>query len=204
MVTSHCQIRSSPTVWKPSVLPKPPETDKLQPRYWEAVLLGYQPGTTYYRVLDTISQKTVCTRDATFPHGANKATHIVPVRSDDVSKWELDVDPEIVEAEPATEVREAEQPEEELESEGSEREERANPRWKGWTLESDPRDNRSAAPSPEREREPAEDGPRRSRRDRGYEAAEPGFNRQLADPNHRTISQPLQPRGDTLVSQWEL
>jgi hypothetical protein len=39
---------------------------KLQPRYRKARLLGYQPGTTYYRLLDIITGKTVESRDVKF------------------------------------------------------------------------------------------------------------------------------------------
>ena len=175
------------------------EKDKLNPRYREAVLLGYQPGTTYYRVLDKITGSTVCTRDAAFPQHGTKETGAKHPRQRDVSNWELELPIEDATSEgpfedgmgnnarrersssiipesdrfPSPQIPSLRKP-----TENKKRDEQPHRGSGGqeWTLERDPRGDRLLPPSPSQRYSNA---PRRTGRHRGYDPGEPGFYQRL-------------------------
>jgi hypothetical protein len=67
---------------------------KLHPRYREARLLGYQPGTTYYRLLDLKTGKTMESRDVKFAleTPATQGDPVVPQPENTDLPYNLDVD----------------------------------------------------------------------------------------------------------------
>jgi hypothetical protein len=74
--------------------------NKLRPRYLDGRLLGYQPGTTHYRLLDATGTKTIESWDVKFSReevdttapGQNKVAPRPTLRTQ--SQWELESDVE--------------------------------------------------------------------------------------------------------------
>ena len=146
---------------------------KLAARGRKARLLGYQPGTSYYRLLDVITTKTVQSRDVTFTEGGRSpstpitpTTPLLPRKPTVQNQWESDHEDNVTEDEEEEEARARERPAIQPAVHGP-----PALHHPGWAYEEDPRYNREAAPSPELpdgEDESEDDtpaGPRRSGRE---------------------------------------